>query len=185
MELKFYKKVFSTNSLAKTIRPKVWTVIISETQTKGRGKGKRTWFSPKGGLYITVVLPTKSPDWLPFLNLAGGLAVAESLQSFKLSPILKWPNDVLIRNRKIAGILSENIIGTKTEFSIIGIGLNTNIDRFPQELRRKATSLKLEFREVDNQKLLGQIVNRLKKILKLNKEEIFKKCKQYGLQRRI
>ena len=185
MKLKFYKKVSSTNFLAKTVKPKIWTVIVAETQIKGRGKDRKAWFSPKGGLYITVVLPTKSPDWLPFLNLAGGLAVAESLQSFKLSPILKWPNDVLIRNKKVAGILSENIISTKTEFSIIGIGLNTNINKFPQELRGKATSLKLEFREVDNQKLLSQIVNKLKKVLKLNKKEILKKCKQYGLQRRI
>lgn len=183
MRIEYYKKVSSTNALAKAIKPEPWTVVWAEIQTNGYGKQKREWFSPKGGLYFTVVLPEESPHLLPFLNLTGGLAVARALQNYKIHSSLKWPNDVLVKNKKIAGILSENIIGKKTEFSIMGIGFNTNIKKFPQQLKKSATSIEIEFQKVDNKEVLMQTINELKKVLKLKKKEALKEYKSLGFNK--
>ena len=180
MEVKFYKRVSSTNSLAKKRKFPIWTVVVAEAQRSGRGKGKRKWFSPKGGLYFTVILPPKPPTLLPYLNLVGGIAVAKALEQYGVSPSIKWPNDVLIKGRKVAGVLSENIISSKTEFSLIGIGLNTNIKRFPLRLEKKATSLLLEGKKVENNKILPAIFNNLKKMVDLKGEEILKEYKRYA-----
>jgi len=94
---------------------KTGDIVIADEQTAGRGRFGRTWISPKGGLYVTVI---HSAD--PLVSLKAGLAVVRALQSVGIKAGLKWPNDVLAENRKIAGVLIE----TDGEHSLVGIGLN-------------------------------------------------------------
>ena len=90
-------------------------IVVANEQTAGCGRFGRTWISPNGGLYATIIL---SPD--PLVPLKAGLAVVRVLQSVGISAGLKWPNDVLVEDRKIAGVLIE----TDGGHSLVGIGLN-------------------------------------------------------------
>lgn len=173
MEIKKYKIVSSTNTLAKEIkRPQSWLVIWAEEQTGGYGKDKRSWFSPPGGLYFSIILPKSKIEDLQTLTILGGFIVAKTIkENFNLEPFIKLPNDVWVNGKKVCGILTENIIGKKVKLSVMGIGLNTNIEKFPKELENIATSLKIELgREVDNEKILKQILKGLKEQLKIISE---------------
>jgi len=168
MKIKKYKVVSSTNLLAKKLRPEPWLIILAEKQTVGYGKKSSRWFSPKGGLYFSIVLPKSKIEDLQTLTILAAFIVAKTIKdNFSLEPLIKLPNDVLLDQKKICGILTENIIGKEVKSSVIGIGLNTNIDKFPKELEDEATSLKIELgKEVDNEKILKQIVEGLKEQLK-------------------
>lgn len=109
------------------------TVVVAEVQTAGRGRLGRRWESPPGGLYATMILrPTRPPtpsakgaSGLPEISLVAGLALAEALEPFGHAAMLKWPNDVLVAGRKVAGILSEGIFhGTDAEAVLVGVGVN-------------------------------------------------------------
>ncbi len=117
-------------------------VLLAENQTAGRGRRGAAWFSSPGeSLAFSVLLRPEEPKaWWPRLALATGLAVAEALESFGLEAGIKWPNDIWIRQRKVAGILVES----GKDFVIIGIGLNINTLAFPPEIAEAATSLHLE-----------------------------------------
>jgi len=166
-----FKTISSTNQKAKELAQEgaePWTVIVAEEQKAGYGKEKVSWFSPKGGLYFSIILPKSQIEDLQTLTILAAFIVAKTIKdNFSLEPLIKLPNDVLIKQKKVAGILTENIIGKEIKNSIIGIGLNSNIDEFPRELEKSATSLKIELgREVDNEKILGMIIKGLKEQLK-------------------
>lgn len=113
------------------------TVIVSKQQTKGRGKPGTTWFSPNGGLYFSLILKPQKPisDLLMVTKLTADVIV-ELLSGYQIRANIKLPNDVMVGNLKICGILTE-----KTKDSlIIGVGLNVNIDEFPG---LEATSMRL------------------------------------------
>lgn len=167
MKIKKYKVVSSTNLLAKRLRPEPWLIILAEKQTAGHGKKSSRWFSPKGGLYFSIVLPKSKIEDLQTLTILAAFIVAKTIKNnFSLEPLIKLPNDVLLNQKKVCGILTENIIGKEVKASVIGIGLNTNIDKFPKELEDEATSLKIELgKEVNNEKILKQIVEGIKKQL--------------------
>lgn len=118
------------------------TVVAARQQTAGQGRLGRSWDSRPGGLYFTMVLrPRLEPAQLPLATLALGLAVADILQTFcGVTADLRWPNDVLIGDRKLAGILAQYQDGAL----LAGIGLNVNQRSFPPELARNAISLALE-----------------------------------------
>jgi len=126
------------------------TLVIAEGQSQGRGRRGRTWFSPSGqGIYATVILRPPIPlSDAPKLTLLTAVAAADALKSRTGLPIrIKWPNDILVNGRKLAGILTE--IGTEMDaldFAIIGLGLNVNIPQaaFPPDLQPLATSLFIE-----------------------------------------
>lgn len=169
MKLKKYKKISSTNKTAKEIKkPSPWLVIWAEEQKAGYGRKKDYWFSPRGGLYFSVVLPKSTIEDLQILTILAAFVVAKVLkENFKIEPMIKLPNDVYLNQKKIAGILTEAVVGEDVKFSIMGIGLNTNIDKFPRDLENIATSLKIELgKEVDNEKLIRQIIRDIKKQLK-------------------
>lgn len=126
MKIIHFKKVTSTNAAAKD-HPEDGVVIVADVQTHGRGRHSRTWHSPPGGLWCSVVLE-HDPD--PSLNLAAALAISKTFEYFGLETKLKWPNDVHIDNKKICGILSE----TEGKFLIIGIGVNLNNTDFPEDI---------------------------------------------------
>jgi BirA family biotin operon repressor/biotin-[acetyl-CoA-carboxylase] ligase len=125
------------------------TTVQAATQTAGRGRLGRHFFSPPGGLYLSVILrPPLAPAQAQLIGLAAGLAVAEAVKQVAgAQPMLKWPNDLLIGGRKVAGLLVELASeAQRVRFAILGIGVNVNIPResFPEELRASATSLAVE-----------------------------------------
>jgi len=155
-----FEMVESTNSLALEMGQAgalSGTVLVAETQTKGRGRLGKAWKSPKGtGLYCTVVLrPEISLQHLPQITLAAGLAAALAIDEVSgLVSFIKWPNDVLIQGQKVAGILAEcSMSGGEEELVALGVGINlaTRFDQFPQELRSRATSI-----EIASGKVIGR-----------------------------
>ena len=141
------------------------TVVIAEAQTAGRGRLGRTWHSPRGvNLYCSIVLrPPLSPAAVPQVALVAGVAAAAALaETPGLAPRLKWPNDVLIDGRKVAGILTEMEAEVeRVHHVILGIGVNLNAPRaaFPPELRERATSLFLATgRRVDRAAVTGRLL---------------------------
>jgi BirA family transcriptional regulator, biotin operon repressor / biotin---[acetyl-CoA-carboxylase] ligase len=122
------------------------TVIVADSQTRGRGRQGRVWHSPSGAnLYLSVILRLSlAPAAAPPLTLAAGVAVADALKSLGFQPSIKWPNDVLLDGRKVAGILTETATrGDRMEVVVIGVGINVNIASFPPELSPIATSLRI------------------------------------------
>lgn len=128
------------------------TTVVAESQTAGRGRLGRRFFSPPGlNLYASILLrPEGSIAEAPTLILAAAVAVAETMAEQigdEATVEIKWPNDVLIRRRKVSGILMESSAeGARLDFAVLGIGINLNVDRaqFPEEFRRLATSLSSE-----------------------------------------
>ncbi len=136
------------------------TVVIADLQTQGRGRQGRSWHSESGaGLYLSTLLKPNLPlDNLSCITLMAGVATAGAIQQQTSAPVrLKWPNDILINGKKLAGILCECIPGN-TPAIIVGIGVNLNHTHFPADLQRTATSLKLE---------TGKDVNRANLVLSL------------------
>ncbi|MFQ6049747.1 MAG: biotin--[acetyl-CoA-carboxylase] ligase [Candidatus Paceibacterales bacterium] len=169
MKIKKYKSISSTSALAKKLKKaEPWLVFWAQEQTAGYGRKKNYWFSPKGGLYFSVILPKSKIEDLQTLTILAAFVVTKTIkENFNLEPFIKLPNDVYVNQKKIAGILTENVIGKEVKFSIMGIGLNTNIEKFPKELENRATSLKIELGErVNNEKILKQIVKGIKEQLK-------------------
>jgi len=147
-----HESIDSTNRLAAELArggAVEGTVVLAEQQTAGRGRLGRSWVSPaRVNLYCSVVLrPALPPLEVPRLTLVAGIAVAEAIAAtVPLRAEIKWPNDVLLDGRKVAGVLTELEAETeRVRFVIVGIGVNLNAARadFPPELQRKATSLAL------------------------------------------
>lgn len=120
-------------------------VVFADAQTKGRGRLGRSWISPAGqGLWFSVLLrPQMPPGSATQLTIAAATAVARALRTeTELIPQIKWPNDILIRGQKVAGILTELSAELDcVRYVIIGIGVDVNITQFPAELAEVATSL--------------------------------------------
>jgi len=125
------------------------TLVVAETQTKGRGRIARHWFSPKyKGIYLSFILrPDILPNSTPLLTLLCAVSILEAIKSQTgLDTKIKWPNDLLIHNKKVGGILTElNAEMDITHFVVIGIGLNVSNDK--KSLVEGATSLKEEAKE--------------------------------------
>lgn len=135
------------NRLARDNAPE-GTLIVANAQTKGRGRIGRSWASPPGsGLYLSIILrPDCPPKRFPRLTLTAGVAVASAIQQTGVKPQLKWPNDILIADRKVGGILAEAVFDRRRiDFAILGIGINVNteFDELPVSVRSLATSLRL------------------------------------------
>jgi len=174
MEIIKFEKIDSTQIFAKNLKtPEPWLVVLAKEQTTGRGRGRDFWYSPKGGLYFSVILPKSNIDDLQTLTIISAFIIGKYIkEKFNLEPFIKLPNDVYLNGKKVAGVITENVIEVKeVKFSAMGIGLNTNIARFPKDLENTATSLKIELgKEVDNEKILKEIIEGLKEQLKVISE---------------
>ena len=142
------------------------TVVCCETQTKGRGRLGRLWDSPKEkGIYISVILrPKLSPLQVTRLTLLSAVATSQAIKTVSgLSPLIKWPNDLIYKNRKLAGILTELSTDTdQVKFVILGIGINVNSPL--HALPAGATSLKHETRSHQSRvHLLQEVLRELEK----------------------
>jgi BirA family biotin operon repressor/biotin-[acetyl-CoA-carboxylase] ligase len=141
----------------------VGAVVIADEQTAGRGRRGHTWFSPAGsGLYVSVVLAPASARVEPMratklLTLAVGLALSEGIEaSTGLRVDVKWPNDLYVAQRKLAGILAE-ASGHPADVVVVGYGINVASTAYPPELRDRATSLETELgRPIDRFLVLAE-----------------------------
>lgn len=140
------------------------TVVVTEVQTAGRGRMGRSWTSPPGNLLFSVVF---RPDLhtLPLLNLLAGVATVRALRKVTgLEPRLKWPNDVLLAGKKVAGILVESVVaGEGVCYAVLGIGINVSLDASSfQELAGNTTSVnEAAGRSVPREDLLRQLLQDL------------------------
>jgi BirA family biotin operon repressor/biotin-[acetyl-CoA-carboxylase] ligase len=140
-------------------------VVVADEQTSGRGRRGTTWVSPPGaGLYLSFIArPSRAAEGeVPsLLTLAAGVAVREGIVTATgLAVDLKWPNDLIIGKRKLAGILAEGIaIGSRDQAVIVGVGVNVQPAAYPPDVAARATSLEGELaRVVDRGPLLAQIL---------------------------
>ncbi len=150
------------------------TVLLAENQTAGRGRLDRNWESvAEQNLTFSILLNEDiTPELLNIINLGTSLAVAQSIENlFQLPCELKWPNDVLVNKRKIAGILLDSSSkGSEIKKVVIGIGINVNQPNFTGKFLIPPTSIKKEFRNaVERERVLSEFLN--------NFEEIFETCK--------
>jgi BirA family biotin operon repressor/biotin-[acetyl-CoA-carboxylase] ligase len=149
-EIITHTTVESTNDLAKglvTAWDKEGTVILADCQTQGKGRSGRTWYSEENvGIYLSVLLkPGLAPEQIAPITLVAGVALVQTLNEFSQTrPVLKWPNDILLSGKKVAGILTENHQEDGHSGVILGIGINVNHTRFPISLQHIATSLAME-----------------------------------------
>jgi BirA family transcriptional regulator, biotin operon repressor / biotin---[acetyl-CoA-carboxylase] ligase len=156
----YFPELDSTNSYARALAEggaPEGVVVIAEQQSQGRGRLARRWESPPYvNLYCSIILrPTLPPHRAPQITLTTAVALSEAIASFSpVSPVIKWPNDILAGGKKLAGVLTEAVSDArKIEFVILGIGVNLNysLEAMPAEMRDRATSLSI---------LAGQQINR-------------------------
>lgn len=160
-----YRYAESTTSTQRMLGPGdlEGTVAVADEQTEGRGRLGRSWHAPAGTalLFSTLLIPAVDPSRLPELSLVAGAAVAEAIADVsELEPEIKFPNDVLIGGRKVAGILAESSEGRV----VLGIGVNANQaeSQLPGDAQTDPTSLRLELGEpVDRATLLVAILAHL------------------------
>jgi BirA family biotin operon repressor/biotin-[acetyl-CoA-carboxylase] ligase len=154
---RFLSSTGSTNDVAASLPHR--SVVVAAQQTAGRGRRGHTWFSPPGaGLYVSVVLAPGSARVDPrratmLLTLAAGVALVEGVEAATgIVANLKWPNDLLVAGRKLAGILAEG----NGDLVVLGFGINVLASAFPPDLRDRATSLESESgRPVDGDVVLA------------------------------
>lgn len=132
----FYKEVGSTQDLAISIVEKKFedahgTVIIAERQKNGKGRIDRKWISPKGGVWLSIILKPKiKAAQVTLLPIVAALAVCDTInQKTKLNSKIKWPNDIVIKGKKVSGTLVDiSIDNENIEYAVIGIGINANVN---------------------------------------------------------
>jgi len=158
LKILHYKRLQSTNTtayrLAQQSAPE-WTVVVADAQTKGRGRRGRRWESPKGGLWFSILLrPTVPSPKLPLLQFLAAVATRQALENETgVSVKLKWPNDLVLGQEKLGGILIESkTLGDRVSFAILGIGLNIN--QLKADLSPGAASLRLLSRKKHDLRLL-------------------------------
>jgi len=141
------------------------TVVLTDNQTKGRGQYGKRWISGKNkNLTFTAVFKPNSGNRLTLLTLASAISVKYALQNYTDADIqIKWPNDVIVNGKKIAGLLTECIFnGSEVDRVLIGIGLNVEQKEFGESLQDSVTSLKLlPGRDPSREKLLADILQQM------------------------
>jgi BirA family biotin operon repressor/biotin-[acetyl-CoA-carboxylase] ligase len=140
------------------------TVVVAEVQSAGRGRQGRGWVSEPGNLLVSVLFRPKL-DQLPFISIIGGVAAARAVRKTTgLDPRIKWPNDLLVRGRKVAGILAESAIaGDSVLYAVLGIGINVALDTEQSvDIAALATSINAAAgRDTSREDLLRQLLQDL------------------------
>lgn len=168
----YFHTINSTNSKGKDMayEEKEGTLLLAEEQREGKGRLGRNWISPKGkGIWMSIILkPKVDPMKVARITLLGAAAVHKGLEDMGIKSQIKWPNDILINGKKICGILTEmsgelNLIN----YVIMGIGINVNLDEenIPEDLKDKATSIKIcQGEEINRKQLLANILNEFERL---------------------
>ncbi|WP_292466840.1 biotin--[acetyl-CoA-carboxylase] ligase [Methanolobus sp.] len=146
-DIRYYSELGSTNNTAREIAAKVTegTVVIAETQTNGRGRLGTEWQSASGGVWVSLILKPSIPlENVSKITLVVGIAVTNALRALNVDAHVKWPNDVLVKGKKICGILTEvSAEVEKVDHIILGIGINANVklSDLKDEIRKNSTSI--------------------------------------------
>jgi BirA family biotin operon repressor/biotin-[acetyl-CoA-carboxylase] ligase len=169
----YYEELGSTNDVALELAANgapEGTIVVAENQTKGRGRFGRTWFSPPGkSLILSLVLrPSFAPGRVSQLGIATAVSAAVCLRDlFDLPALIKWPNDIYVREKKAGGILTE--LGAELDLihhAVVGIGINLNVERheIPSRLRHNCTSVRIETgKKCDRIEVLVRLLRELEK----------------------
>jgi BirA family biotin operon repressor/biotin-[acetyl-CoA-carboxylase] ligase len=174
--VRFYEVCDSTNDRAVEWAregAKEGSLVVTDHQTEGRGRGDRSWFSQPnlGSLLFSVILrPKIAPEKLSVVTMATAVSTSRALTERRQANKLKWPNDIVTRGRKLGGLLSEaEIQDGHVNFVVVGVGVNMRItrDQFPKELQATATSCVVETgRSYDRAEVLAGILIHLDTALK-------------------
>jgi BirA family biotin operon repressor/biotin-[acetyl-CoA-carboxylase] ligase len=172
-EILFYETVDSTNTVAQDLAEKTpeGTVILADSQKKGRGRLGRHWLSPGGiNVYMSIIfMPHVEPKDTTLITLMAAVACALALRRVTGIPItIKWPNDLMASGKKIGGILTEmKTTGTRVISVVVGIGINVNgeSDTFPEEIRGTATSVRNETgKSFSRETIIAEILNEINRL---------------------
>ncbi len=178
----YHEKIDSTNTAAKKLADRgaeEGTVVVAEEQTGGRGRLDRSFISPFAqGVWFSLILrPSFSPMEVSKMTLLVAVAVAKVLRKMGLIHCgIKWPNDILVRNKKIVGILTElNASAEKINYLVMGIGINTALEKkaLPRELKRTVTSFAMENVPVRRAALLQDVLYELERYYEIAAEQGF------------
>lgn len=140
------------------------TLVMAEKQHAGKGRRGRAWDSPAGsGIFMSLLLrPQIKPEHASMLTLVTALSVSYAIEDVSgLKPMIKWPNDLVVNKKKVTGILTEmSAEPGQIHYVVIGIGINVNMEEFPQEISQTATSLRLEAgHELSREALVAAFLN--------------------------
>lgn len=158
------------------------TVVLSKMQHMGRGRRGRSFFSPEGGLYFSIIFrPDISPEKSVRLTLAAAVSVCESINFLTgLDSKIKWINDIYLNNKKVCGILTEAVFGGETlevEYAVIGIGINIGTTEFPSDIKDKAGNI---VTTVTKNAIAAEIINRLtRQVRNIDSTELIKKYRKH------
>lgn len=149
----YYEETDSTNIRAKLLGEQgaeSGTVVFAEKQTVGKGRKGRSWVSPKGtGIWMSLLLrPKVNVQHVSMMTIVAALAVVKGLKESDFDCEIKWPNDIVMHKKKICGILTE--ISTEKEhihYVVVGIGVNANTKKFPNNIEKTATSIYMEYKK--------------------------------------
>lgn len=166
--LVYYDETDSTNTQAKTLAEyggAHGTLVVADKQCAGKGRRGRSWSSPSGSsIYMSLLLkPDMNPNKASMLTLVMAQSVAEAIREQEgLDAKIKWPNDIVIGGRKVCGILTEMSAEVDyIHYVVIGVGINVNMEEFPEEIRATATSLRIEQgHEVKRAELIACVMRR-------------------------
>jgi BirA family biotin operon repressor/biotin-[acetyl-CoA-carboxylase] ligase len=163
-----FNSIESTNSIAKKLGDSSevsGSIVIAEEQTNGRGRLGRSWISPKHkGIWMSILLkPDLNPIDAVNLTQTAAAAIVKATEELGIKTLVKWPNDIVINNKKVSGILTEmNAELTRINYVVVGLGINVNIDEweFPEDIKDTATSLKTYTNSsINRQELTAKILN--------------------------
>ena len=182
-----FEELDSTNKKAKELAAAGaghGTLVTADAQHAGVGRRGRSWSSEKGaGIYMSMLLrPALGTEQVSMLTLVAALAAAKAFENFAVfpanTPCIKWPNDLVLRKKKVCGILTElTLDGTNIDYVIVGIGINVSNRFFPDEIKETASSILLERgQEVDRESLIAEIWNIFEKYY-----DIFCKTKDFSV----
>ncbi len=160
----------STNAVALSSigQRKSGSIILAETQKEGRGRLSRGWASPPGGIWMSLVLRPNIPlSWVYRINMAACVSICRAVCQLGLEAGIKWPNDILIQEQKLCGILTE--LGAQVDrldYAVVGVGLNANNDTaaFPSQWRSTSLAARLG-RSIDRCALIAAILNEMEQAL--------------------
>jgi BirA family biotin operon repressor/biotin-[acetyl-CoA-carboxylase] ligase len=192
-DIRLHSEVLSTNTLAMEAASQgaaEGTVVIAETQTGGKGRLGRQWISPHGNLYVSVILRPAIPTHkAPLITLVGAVAVASAIRTHcPVQAAIKWPNDILISGKKVAGLLTEmSAEPDRIRHIALGIGVNVNMElhELPPEVSAHTTTLAAETgTKVDRKALLQEILLALEhwyRIFLTEEEAVLKEWEQLNM----
>ena len=166
-EVAFHDSLDSTNRRARDLatRGRENVVVLAAEQTGGRGRLDREWVSPRGGVWLSILLrPSVPPADAPVYTLAAAVAVTRAVRELGVDAVIKWPNDVLVDGRKLAGVLTETARdGDGLAWLVVGVGLNANID--PGDLPGdRPTTLRAECGDVDRFPLVRRLLGEFRRL---------------------